>query len=121
MVTKAQAVIAGGTGADIHVGICTRRVGPRGGVTESITRVRPSGRCQTWITRPDEFRLPVKFGLYQHGEITQRNAGDFHFVFDCPLALAQQAVVDLLDAEENGPRKPIRTGPNAMPGLRGAK
>jgi hypothetical protein len=40
-------------------------------------RVRVSGRCKTWSTRPDEFRLPVKFGLYQSFYITHHNAGEW--------------------------------------------
>jgi hypothetical protein len=64
---------------------CTRTVGPRGGETLTITRVRPSGRCQTWKTRPTAFRLPVKYGMYEHGEITHGNCDDFHLASECPL------------------------------------
>lgn len=35
---------------------------------------RANGKCQTWKTRPDEFRLPIKHGLYDHSYITQDNA-----------------------------------------------
>jgi hypothetical protein len=76
-------------GSEIHhTGrhLCTRTVGPRGGVVVTITRCRPSGRCQTWKTRPDDFRLPVKHGLYESGEITPANADDFHLASECPLA-----------------------------------
>jgi hypothetical protein len=40
-------------------------------------RVRVSGRCKTWVTRPDEFQLPVKYGLYTSLYITDRNAHEF--------------------------------------------
>ena len=40
-------------------------------------RVRVSGKCKTWKTRPEEFRLPVKHGLYDNGEIAQWNAAQF--------------------------------------------
>jgi hypothetical protein len=40
-------------------------------------RVRVSGRCKTWATRPDEFRLPVKYGMYQSFYITHANASQF--------------------------------------------
>lgn len=40
-------------------------------------RVRVSGKCKTWRTRPNEYRLPVKFGLYQSLYITHANAGDW--------------------------------------------
>lgn len=36
-------------------------------------RVRVTGRCKTWKTRENEFRLPVKYGLYQSDAITQDN------------------------------------------------
>jgi hypothetical protein len=40
-------------------------------------RVRVSGKCKTWKTRPNEFKLPVKYGLYQNLYITQANAREF--------------------------------------------
>ena len=39
----------------------------------SAVRVRVTGRCKTWKTRPTEFRLPVKYGLYQSLAIDQSN------------------------------------------------
>ena len=35
---------------------------------------RANGKCQTWKTRPEDFKLPVKHGLYTYGYITQDNA-----------------------------------------------
>ena len=35
---------------------------------------RANGKCQTWKTRPDEFKLPIKHGLYDYGYITHENA-----------------------------------------------
>lgn len=29
------------------------------------SKVRVTGKCHTWKTRPDDFSLPVKFGLYE--------------------------------------------------------
>jgi hypothetical protein len=40
-------------------------------------RCRASGKCQTWKTRPDDFKLPVKYGLYQSFYITPANAGEW--------------------------------------------
>lgn len=64
---------------------CSRTIGPRGGITEKTIAVRRSGRTQTWKTRPNDFRLPVKFGMYQSGAITNLNADNFHTLEDCPL------------------------------------
>jgi hypothetical protein len=66
---------------------CACIVGPRGGTKEVVTRVRVSGRCTTWKTRPADFRVPVKHGLYENGEITERNAADFHVPSDCPAGI----------------------------------
>ena len=41
-------------------------------------RCRAMGACKTWKTRPNEFKLPVKYGLYQSFYITQDNAGEWN-------------------------------------------
>ena len=38
---------------------------------------RRNGATKTWKTRPGEFRIPVKFGLYAYGYITDHNHTDF--------------------------------------------
>lgn len=40
-------------------------------------RCRVSGKCQVWKTRPDEFKIPVKHGLYTNFYITQFNAEEW--------------------------------------------
>jgi hypothetical protein len=35
---------------------------------------RANGKCKTWITRPEEFKLPIKYGLYTYGYLTNANA-----------------------------------------------
>ena len=82
MITKQQAL----TEQHFHceaVRRCVKTIGPRGGVEISVVNVRASGSCQTWKTRPDDFKLPVKFGLYASTYITQDNAGSFHLPKDC--------------------------------------
>lgn len=37
-------------------------------------RWRRNGRTQTWKTRPGEFRIPVKHGLYAYGQIRETQA-----------------------------------------------
>lgn len=48
-------------------------------------RWKKNGKTQTWKTRPDEFRMPVKHGLYVYDAVTPDNA---HMVIhredDCP-------------------------------------
>jgi hypothetical protein len=41
-------------------------------------QVRVTGRCKTWVTRPDDFRLPVKYGMYECLYITPRNAYEWY-------------------------------------------
>lgn len=43
----------------------------------SPLRVKVSGPCKTWESEPNEFRLPVKYGLFQTLYITEHNAGEF--------------------------------------------
>ena len=38
---------------------------------------RANGKCQTWKTRPNDFKLPVKYGLYQYFYITPENAAEW--------------------------------------------
>lgn len=37
-------------------------------------RARANGKCRIWKTRPGEFSLPVKHGLYQYFYITHETA-----------------------------------------------
>lgn len=40
-------------------------------------RARVNGKCQTWKTRPEEFKLPMKHGLKECFYITPFNADDW--------------------------------------------
>lgn len=40
-------------------------------------RWRRNGKTKTWKTRPADFRIPVKYGLYEYGYIDQNNADQF--------------------------------------------
>lgn len=40
-------------------------------------RCRVNGKCKTWKSRPDDFCLPVKYGLRDCFYITPSNAGDW--------------------------------------------
>lgn len=68
-----------------HYGNCTRSTGPRGGIKEHITECRRNGANQTWKTRPDDFRVPIKQGFRNFGEIVPANVAEFHRPEDCPL------------------------------------
>ena len=84
MITKEQAL----TAKEFHFTgkhECLRIEGPRGGLTLRQTVCRRSGQTQTWKRDTARFRVPVKYGLYESGEITQDNAQDWHAAGDCPL------------------------------------
>ena len=68
-----------------HIGTCTRIVGPRGGIKVTIAECRRNGRTQTWKTRPEDFMVPVKRGLYEYGYIDHSNSQDFHIASECPI------------------------------------
>jgi hypothetical protein len=78
---------------NFHYGECVRTTGPRGGITESVEKWRVNGALKTWVTRPGEFSLPIKYGMGygrgQHGYITHENARHWHVADDCPLNAAR--------------------------------
>lgn len=79
--TKEQAL----TVQEFHENGCSCAVGPRGGRKERIFSWRRNGATKTWKTRPDEFYIPVKYGMRDYGSITHSNASSFHAAEDCPL------------------------------------
>lgn len=69
----------------IHGGVCSVRRGPRGSKAYKILRFRVSGMLRTWKRSPEKFELPLKYGLYGYGRMTERNAWNFHLDVDCPV------------------------------------
>ena len=94
MVTREQATQLTGNNpswpvyvyTEFHYGECTCTVGKRGAKTYKSTRVRRTGKTKTWVTRQGDFKIPVKYGLYESAYITQDNAHLFHTAQDCPLS-----------------------------------
>ena len=77
-----------------HVNGCCRTVGPRGGVKTTMHFVTRNGKVQTWVTRPNEFSLPIKIGFSHYGYITQGNLTDFHIASRCPLFYAEENIAE---------------------------
>lgn len=42
-------------------------------------KCRRNGRTQTWKTRPDDYRIPFKFGFKDHGALSPAVAYDTYF------------------------------------------
>lgn len=52
----------------------------------SCQRWRVNGRPQTWKTRPDEIRVPIKYGMYVYGQLTNNDLPNFHLESECPCS-----------------------------------
>ena len=72
MISKEVAVAAGDGGGRVTFYHKTLR-----NSDGSAVRCRSNGRCKVWKTRPDEFQLPVKYGLKQCFYITHRNCHEW--------------------------------------------
>lgn len=46
----------------------------------SPIRLRRNGQTQTWISRPNDFCIPVKYGVRSCLNITHSNADEFYIV-----------------------------------------
>jgi len=121
MVTREQAIEAGAQWghAEFHYTgrhDCARTVGPRGGVYMTVSTVRVSGRCKTWKTRPADFRLPVKYGLYESSAIEAHNAADFHLAEECPLSSRTTTAVESYgqDAADGAACRAMATALNSV-------
>ena len=49
-------------------------------------RWRRNGRTKIWKTRPHDFKIPVKHGMYDYGYITPENMHEFTAVEDDAVA-----------------------------------
>lgn len=74
MVTKAQALTANNFHYEHPTAKCKAKV----------YNCRRNGKTKTWKTRPNEFKVPIKYGLYTCGYITHDNAHNFHVADECP-------------------------------------
>jgi hypothetical protein len=80
-ITRDEAINAN----EFHHGTCTRTIGPKGGVTEHSEVWRRNGNTQTWKTRPEDYRIPVKHGMRSYDSITPDYAHTVHTAANCPL------------------------------------
>jgi hypothetical protein len=85
VITKEDAL----TASEFHSG-CEASVGPRGGIKFRPMILRRNGQTVTWKTRPEDYRVPVKHGLYQFGYILPEDA-DLHYTREsCPVCSAMR-------------------------------
>lgn len=69
MITKEDAVNAKSGDIFYHTSFLDSRKMP--------LKCRVTGKCKTWKTKPDKFKLPVKHGMRQSFYIENVNAGDW--------------------------------------------
>lgn len=69
MVTKDEAMVASNFTFKI--------ANPKHKSFGELRNCRRSGKTQVWKTRPNDFKVPVKYGLYESFYITQDNASEF--------------------------------------------
>lgn len=43
-------------------------------------RVRRNGKTKTWKRKPEEFSIPIKYGLYEYSYITHLNCNEWTVV-----------------------------------------
>lgn len=70
---------------DFHYGECKKVVGPRGGVKVTRECARRNGSTKYWKTRPNEFSIPVKVGMYGYGHINELNVHQWHTAQACTV------------------------------------
>lgn len=80
---------------EFHKGKCVRGIGSRGGVTVVQEIWRRSGQTKTWKTRPEQFRIPVKYGLRNSSYIDQYDLEKMHTADTCPLLDPNYVTSDL--------------------------
>ena len=73
--------------------------------TNRISRVRVSGQCKTWKTRPDDFRLPIKYGLYENSAVECYRTGEITLAGNW-----RRFFVTLEDAKAAHPNAPVQKG-----------
>ena len=84
MITKEE-VLTLHHGSILHSGECSKVIGPRGGERITQVCVRINGKVKTWKRSPERWEVPVSYGLYRHGYITDKSASYYHLPKDCPL------------------------------------
>lgn len=84
MITKEQATATTESGFYLHTNF--HALHPNGA---KCANWRRNGKTKTWVTRPDEFRIPVKYGLYAYDYIDETNGSlaPIHGIYipeECP-------------------------------------
>jgi len=94
-----------------HAGACVTLQTPRN-ATATITETwRANGQLKTWKTRPDDFKLPIKYGLRECWYLTNDNAHSFHRSDQCqPTIFMVHAIRPALDVLKQVKRDQYRVG-----------
>tara|TARA_Y100000310_G_C20578648_1_gene761816 strand:- start:387 stop:608 length:222 start_codon:yes stop_codon:yes gene_type:complete len=71
------------------MGECEKHIGLRGGVRVISQVWRRNGKTKVWKSRPDNYRVPVKHGLYNYTYVTHFNLL-WHVEEDCPVVFQEE-------------------------------
>ena len=51
---------------------------------------RRNGKTQTWKTRPNDYRTPIKHGLYSCAQLTVGTSEHMYTVNECPVCASSK-------------------------------
>ncbi len=54
--------------------------------TLKVFRLKVNGQPKTWVRSPDRVKVPIKYGLYEHDYITEKNCAFFHHTEHAAIA-----------------------------------
>lgn len=66
--------------ADVERLLDTGKLGARM-ANGNVWRCRRNGATKLWKTRPNDFRIPIKMGMYNYSDITQEDITNFSEYF----------------------------------------
>jgi len=57
-------------------------------------KVKVNGKPQTWKTRPNEIRIPIKRGLYEYGHITEHELNEWSLGYQSRLPKSKSRFIE---------------------------
>lgn len=85
---RATAIVTKSRGMPLSIVVTSNMITKEQALTENMfhdekcNNWRRNGRTQTWKREPNAFRVPVKFGLYDYGQISNHSSWEVHVPSD---------------------------------------
>jgi hypothetical protein len=93
----------------------TERYSGRGGKSGRPYEARRNGKTKTWVSRPGQFKIPIKIGLYQYGSIDNSNADEWSTVPDFEENAKAKAAEERARKFHNLSKLPVKPLPADAP------